>query len=48
MMPISQLLVLVSYNFWVQLVRSDLPHKTGLKEKEEKWESWNVKIEAEK
>ena len=35
MVPISQLVVLVSYNFWVQLVRSDFPHKTGLKKKEE-------------
>lgn len=48
MMPISQLVVLVSYNFWVQLVHSDFPHKTGLKEKEEeKRDSWTVKTVAE-
>lgn len=35
MMPVSQLVVLVSYNFWVQLVRSDLPHERRLKENEE-------------
>lgn len=36
MMPISQLVVLVSYNFWVQLFHPDLPHQRGFKEKEEK------------
>lgn len=36
-MPISQFVVLVSYNFWVQLVHSDLPHNTG-KKREEKGE----------
>lgn len=35
MMPVSQLVVLVSYNFWVQLVRPDLPQERRFKEKEE-------------
>lgn len=46
MMPISQLVVLVSYNFWVQLFHSDLPHQRGFKEKEEK--RWKVRTVAEK
>lgn len=36
MMPVSQLVVLVSYNFWVQLVGSDLGHWRGLRETGEK------------
>lgn len=35
MMPVSQLVVLVSYNFWVQLVQSDLPREKGLKKRRE-------------
>lgn len=36
MMPVPQLVVLVSYYFWVQLVGSDLARWGGLRETEEK------------
>lgn len=37
MMPVSQLVVLLSYHLWVQLVRSDFHHKMRIeKEKEGK------------
>lgn len=35
MMPVSQLVVLVSYNFWVQLVGSDLGHWRRFKDRRE-------------
>lgn len=35
MMPVSQLAVLVSYNFWVQLVGSDLARWLGLRDRGE-------------
>lgn len=35
MVPISQLVVLVSYDLGVQLVRSDLPRERRFREKEE-------------
>ena len=51
MMPISQLVVHEAHSFWVHLVRSDLPQKTGLKEgkkREEKGKVGKVKTVEEK
>lgn len=47
MMPVSQLVVLVSYNFWVQLVCSFFAPEDRIK-RERRENSWKVKIVAEK
>ena len=47
MMPVSQLVVLVSYNFWVQLVRSFFAPEDRIR-RERREKSWKVKIAAEK
>lgn len=41
MMPVSQLVVLVSYDFWVQLAGSDLGHWRGI------WRQEGKQIEQE-
>lgn len=48
MMPISQLVVHLSYDFWVQLALSDLSHEAGSKAKKgEKRKVGKVKIKVE-
>lgn len=42
-MPVPQLVVLVSYDLWVQLVLPDTPHETGGEEGEE----WRREVKAE-